>query len=340
MMPIHRRRLLRLGLGLGTMALLSRVPSAQALERTYRIYMVLGRGEGANEVAFKDYLARRGLRVDYVIRNTGGDVSKLPSIVEEIKKARPDLVYAWGTPQTRSLVGEYDNPEPQRFIRDIPVVFTYVAAPLDARIVRSLEVPGGNVTGTIHIAPMVAQVNTILAYRSITRLGVVYNQAERNSLLATESLRSEWRKRGLTLIEQAVPLTGGQPMAESIPGLIARCKAEGAEMLYIGPDTFIATTHAKLVADTAFALKLPSFSVTERIVRSESALLALSSSSYGIGRLTGVKAAQILLEGKKPGDIAVETLRRFSVVINMATAKAFAYYPPIGLLNLAEVIGI
>jgi putative ABC transport system substrate-binding protein len=340
MMWIHRRRMLHLGFGLGGMALLSHAPAVLASERTYRIFMVLGRGEGANETAFKDYLARRGMKVEYFIRNTGGDTTKLPDILDEIKQARPDLVYSWGTPQTRALVGDYNSAEPERFLRDIPIVFTFVAAPLDAKIVSNLEKPGGNVTGTIHIAPVVAQVNTILAYRPISRLGVVYNPAERNSLLAVESLRSEWRKRGLTLIEQPVPLNDGQPSQESIPDAITRCKEAGAQMLYVGPDTFIATTHSGLVADTALKLKLPTFSVTERIVRTDSALLALSSSSYGIGRLTGIKAAQILLEGKRPGDIPVETLRRFSVVINMTTAKTLSHYPPIDLLNIAEVVGI
>jgi putative ABC transport system substrate-binding protein len=56
-----------------------------------------------------------------------------------------------------------------------------------------------NVSGTIHIAPIVAQVNTMLAYRAIKRLGVVFNPAERNSVLAVEGLRQEWGKRGLTL---------------------------------------------------------------------------------------------------------------------------------------------
>ena len=111
-------------------------------------------------------------------------------------------------------------------------------------------------------------------------------------------------------------------------------------MLYLGPDTFITTTHRHLVATAALAERLPSFSVTELIVRSDRALFALSSSPYGIGRLTGVKAVQILLEGKSPGEIEVETLRRFSVLINMATAKELSCYPPLSLLNFAEVVGV
>lgn len=338
-----RRRMLLWGGAAGAAALTGGFPAMAAAEepqRPRRIFMVLGRGEGANEAGFKDYLARRGMRVDYTIRNTGGDSSRLPEIVAEIREQRPDLIYAWGTPQTRGLAGPWDAPDPARYIRDIPIVFTFVAAPVDAKIVRTLDRPGGNVTGTIHIAPVAAQVNTILAYRPITRLGVVFNPAERNSALAVDDLRDEWTRRGLTLIEAPAPLTDGKPDPADIPGLIAGCRDAGAEMLYVGPDTFIATTHRRLVADTALALKLPTFSVTELIVRADRGMFALSSSSYGIGRLTGVKAAQILLEGKSPGEIPVETLRRFSVVINMATVKELSWYPPLSLLNFAEVVGV
>ncbi len=341
MMFLSRRQWLRWGGAAGVTLLTGGLPVLAATpERTFRIHMVLGRGEGANEAGFKDYLARRGLRAEYTIHDAGGDPARIAAIVEELRSVRPDLIYTWGTPQTRGVVGSWDDPEPERYIRDIPVLFTFVAAPLDARIVPNLERPGGNVSGTIHIAPIVAQVNTILAYRPIKRLGVVFNPAERNSFLAVEGLRQEWGNRGLTLIEQPLPLTEGKPDPAAIPAMISGCRDQGAEMLYIGPDTFIATTHRTLVADTALALRLPSFSVTELIVRSDQGLFALSSSTYGIGRLTGVKAVQILLEGRSPGDLPVETLRRFSVVINMATAKALSFYPPLNLLNFAEVVGV
>ena len=109
---------------------------------------------------------------------------------------------------------------------------------MNARIVRSLGHPGRNVTGTIHIAPLPAQLNTLLAYRRIERLGVIYNPAEQNSVLAVEELRSEANRRGLTLLNRPVPLDpAGSPIAAALPGLVREVKARGAEMLYMGPDT-------------------------------------------------------------------------------------------------------
>lgn len=338
---LPRRKVLALGGLAGLASVVGAGPlRAAPTERVFRIFMVLGRGESSNEAGFKDYLARRGIRAEYTVRNPAGDPALIARAAAEIRDTRPDLVYTFGTPQTRGIVGPWDAPNPADFIRDIPVVFTFVANPVDSRIVRSLERPGGNVTGTVHIAPVAAQLNTILAYRPIKQLGTVYNPAERNAALAVADLREECGRRGVGLIELPAPLTEGKPDPTAVPDLIARCKAEGAEMLYIGPDTFIAGIHYKTVAQAALTHRLPTFSVTELIVRSDKGMLALASSTYGIGRFTGFKAAQILSDGKQAGDIPVETLRRFSVIINMSTVKALSYYPPIGLLNFAEVVGL
>lgn len=335
---LDRRSLLKLaaagGLVLPGSSLAATIP-----DKSFRITMVLGRGESDNEFGFKDYLGRRGIKADFTIRNTGGDMAKLPAIIEEIKDTRPDLIYSWGTPQTRALVGPYDSADPRKNVTDIPVVFTFVAAPIDAKIVPDLSRPGRNVTGTVHIAPIAVQLNTILAYRPIKRIGVVYNPQERNSVLTIEGLRAEAALRSLELVEEAVPLNErNEPIAAAVPELIARVAKRGAEVLYIGPDTFIAFHNRSVVAAEALRHRLPTFSVTELIVRTDKAMLALASSSYGIGRFTAFKAAQILLDGVSPADIPVETLKRFSVIINMATVRALEYYPPIGLLNFAEII--
>ncbi|MBP2230377.1 putative ABC transport system substrate-binding protein [Azospirillum agricola] len=334
---LDRRTLLKLAAA-GGIALPGRSRAAEP-GRNFRITMVLGRGESDNEFGFKDYLARRGVRADFTIRNTGGDASKLPAIIEEIKDTRPDLIYSWGTPQTRALVGPYDEADPKLHVTDIPVVFTFVAAPIDARIVPDLARPGRNVTGTVHIAPIAVQLNTILAYRPVRRVGVAYNPRERNSILTLEGLRAECGPRGLELLEEPVPLDDrGEPVAAAVPDCIARLAARGAEVLYIGPDTFIAFHNRSVVAAEALRHRLPTFSATELIVRTDKALLALASSAYGIGRFTAFKAAQILLDGARPADIPVETLKRFSVIINMATARALEHYPPVGLLNFAEIV--
>lgn len=314
-------------------------PAVAKAARRAHVFMVLGRGENDNETGFREELARRGIEASYTIRNTDGDPAALPAIIAEIRATRPDLVYSWGTPQTRALVGPHDAADPGAYIRDIPVVFTFVAAPLDAGIVSSLERPGGNVTGTIHIAPVNAQIATMLAWRPLRRLGVVFNPAERNSVLAVEALRPACAARGIALIKEPLPLdAAGRPAGETVPERVGSLAVRGAEMLYVGPDTFLGFTRRRDLAHAALAHRLPTFSVTEFIVRTEGALMSLAPSSLAIGKLTGAKAAQILNGEARPGDIPVETLKRFSVVINMKTARSLNLYPPMRLLDFAEIL--
>ncbi len=346
MITLSRRHLLGLAGAAGVAGALpagaagpNTLPAAAGTGRLFHIYMVLGRGEGDNEAGFKDYLRRRNIQARYTIRNPQGDLRQMAEIRADIHQQQPDLIYTYGTPQTLGIAGPWKDPDTADYITDIPVVFTYVASPVDAGIVRALDHPGRNATGTIHIAPMAVQFNTLLAYRKITRLGVLYNPAEHNSVLVVEELRRDAPKHDVTLLEAPVPLgSTGQPDAATLPALIHDLARQGAEMLYIGPDTFVAGINRQTVGMTALAARLPTFSVTEAIVRKNGALFGLTSSAFAIGRFTAFKAAKILVDGKTPNEIPVETLQRFSILINMPTARALEFYPPMGLLNLAEVI--
>jgi putative ABC transport system substrate-binding protein len=301
--------------------------------------MVLGRGESDNEAGFKDYLSRRQIRTEYVIRNTSGDSAQLPHIVAEIRETRPDIIYTWGTPQTLGVVGPYDAPDPTKFIRDIPVVFTFVTSPTGSKIVKDLDHPGGNATGTIHVAPISTQINTLLSYRNVSRIGVIFNPAELNSVLSINDLRAVCAEKKLTLIERPIPLVEeGRPDGRAIPALVADLSANKAEFLYVGPDTFVASVNREPLASAALANRLPTFSCTELIVRQNKALMGLVSSSFGLGQFTASKVADILLGRRSTADTPVETLHRFSLLINMQAAQELHFFPPISLINIAEVI--
>src|SRR3546814_2924607 len=76
--------------------------------RRYRISMVVPRDLGDTETGFQEYLARRNVDAEYVVRTTGGDAARTAAIVAEIETTRPDLVYCWGTPTTLGILGAYD----------------------------------------------------------------------------------------------------------------------------------------------------------------------------------------------------------------------------------------
>ncbi len=336
---IDRRSILAMGAGA---AIAPAAALGQAQDgsggRRYRIYMITYRGRTDVERGFEDYLAARKVPVDLIHRDANRDISRVAGFVEEIKQTRPDLVYTWGTPVTLGVVGPYDAADPARYVTDIPVVFTLVAAPVQAKIVPSLASSKRNVTGAFHVVPPATQIRAIQSYRPFDVLGALYTPTEQNSLVLVEELRRLGPEMGFRLVERRFTLgADGRPVADGYQQLLAEIKQAGATWLYLLPDTFFGTI-CDIVTPTALDLGLPGFASTELAIRQCGALAGLICRYYSIGQLTAWMAEQILVQHVPPASIPVQTLKRFSLIINIEVAKRLQLYPPLAMLNYAEII--
>lgn len=306
----------------------------------YRIHMVLPGVEGPQEQAFRYYLLEHDIEAEIVVHSTGDDPSRLPDIVAALKARKPDLIYTTGTPSTLGVAGRYDAPDDGRFIRDIPVVFTTVADPVAVGLMPSLDGPGGNVTGSSHLAPLQQQVSTILTYRAVRSIGMLYNPAELNAVLTMEALEPLLQGQGIRFLKSAVPLdAAGLPRPETVAGRIAALAGDGAEFLYIGPDTFVASRAGATVTQAALDHRLPSFAAVEASMRLlPGALLGLVSSETEQGLAAGYKAEQILVQGRDAGALPSHPLARHSLLVNVPVARALDLYPPMEIVTMAEFI--
>ncbi len=328
-----RRHLLSAGLALAA------APGALvARERPVRIFMILFRGTTPVERGFKDYFKTHGIEAEFIERDVALDVGKVPDLVAEARALKVDLIYTWGTPVTLAVVGKEKDVNPKRHVTDIPVVFTMVASPVGSGLVSASQSSGRNLTGTCHVVPLEQQLSALRAYRKFERVAVIFNPAEPNSVLSVEELRGAAPRSGFTLVERAVPLDGqGKPQPAALPGLIKALAEQKVQLLYLGPDSFLAA-HRQLVTEAALEQRLPSFSATEIALREGKALFGLVSGYENVGRLTAFKAAQILAQKMAPRDIPIETLARFSYLVNMSVAAELGQYPPLKVINFAEVI--
>jgi len=326
---LKRRDLLA---ALGAAALAARVPAAAAA-RPFRIYMATWRGMTDVEKGFQSYLEQHGVPVQYTWRDAGQNRARLADFQREAREMRPDLVYTWGTSATIGMAGTYDAPQ----LAGIPVVFALVADPVGSSIVRHLSGQERDVTGVYHVAPVSAQLEAIRAYRRFSRMGVLYNSAEPNSLAVAQELKSGLGRIGASLVEARFAMTAdGQPLAAGIEERVAQLKANGAQWLYLGPDTFLYTNLDK-VAAAAKREGLPTFATTESLIDTKAPVLAGLVSRYrAIGEFAAYKAEQILVGHQRARDVPVETLSRFVFIVRVEVAKALGFLPPITLLNYAE----
>lgn len=335
----RRSLILGLGGGLAGLGLPRRARAATPADgKMFKVFMVLFRGETEIEEGLRDYFRLRERNIDFVVRNIARDSSKLPEVVQEIKATRPDLVYTWGTGVTLGIAGRFDDPNPDKFIRDIPIVFAPVADPVGAGIVPRLASSGRNVTGVVHIAPVESQIKAIMAYRPLKKLGVLYNRLERNSVSNIEELTQLAPKLGFELLAEPVALdSAGQPSPDSVPPLVNQLAAKGTDFFYIGPDTFIGDQRDAYTG-SAIDAKVPVFTGTELEILHSNAMVGFVSRYRNVGQFAAYKVEQILWQGKSPAEIPIETLKRFSYIIRMSVAKKLGIYPPMKILRFAEIV--
>ncbi|MGZ5036953.1 MAG: ABC transporter substrate-binding protein [Usitatibacter sp.] len=311
---------------------------AQVTTRPYRIYAITFRGMTDVEKGFQDYFAARRIPVQITFRDLNRDNSRLPGFLEEIRRTKPDLVYTWGTGVTLGVAGTYDQVDPAVNITDIPIVFTLVAAPVLAKVVRDLKNPGRNVTGVFHVAPTEAQIRAMASYRPFKSLGIIYTPTEQNSVVVVEEVREVSKRLGFSVIAKPLKLDANKKVtAEGAPEMVRELKQQNVEWLYLPPDTYLGTIAQKVVIPAAMAVGLPAFASTEQLMET-GAVAGLVSRYHSIGQFTAYKAEQILVNKVPPSKIPVETLTRFALQVRMDIAEQLKLPPPLPMFNYAELI--
>ncbi len=311
----------------------------QAAEpRPYRITMVLYRGCEQACQGFKDYWSDHKIPVEIETLDVQSDLKKIPSFIAKIKASKPDLLVTWGTSVSLEMLGTVDNPNPEKYITDIPALFMIASTPVGSGLVQSLTSSGRNVSGTLYIVPVDTQLNVAKLYMPFKRVGFILNPLENNSKVVLEELRAAQKKFGFELIERVVPLdSAGKPDALSLPGLVQALAKEKVDFLYFAPDTFL-LLNRKVITRTAVDLNLPVLATSESVVQEADALFGVVNHYYTVGQLTASKAELILAKKVRPRDIPVVAPPGFSLVVNMRVASELKNYPPIRVLKVAEIV--
>ena len=302
----------------------------------HTIYAVLRHGETEVEVGFRDYLTRRGLSFRMTVHKLDTGFRTASDFIEEINRNPPDLIYTLGTGATTTILGAYNNDTPKDYVQNIPGLFALVAYPQEANIISSFENPGRPVTGVDFLAPVEAQLNTILAYRKFKTMAVIYDESATDPRINVEKLRQAVPDFGIKLIELPIPTSAdGQPDAASFPYLVAQAKDQGAEILYMGADPFL-VRHADMYTDAAIAAGLPTFTATQLPLTNSRALFGLVTDYYALGKQTAIQAEAILTKKKRAEAIPVSRLARYKLWINMDVAREVDLYPPMDMISIAD----
>ena len=256
-----------------------------------------------------------GVNVSFDVQNAQADSNNLSTMSNRFVNNKVDLVLAIATPAAQSIAS---------LTSDIPILFTAVTDPVDARLVASVEAPGGNVTGTNDMTPIAEQFDLLVKLAPDAKtVGIMYTSSEDNSVLQAEVAKAEAEKRGLAVVEQTV--TNANDVQQAAQSLVGKCDA-----IYIPTDNTLASAIPTLGA-VAEEAKIPVICGEANMVTG-GGFATLGINYFNLGYQTGEMAVRVL-NGESTATMPVESLKVFDFTINGNVADSIGITVPEDLLE-------
>jgi len=272
---------------------------------------------------FIEGLAEEGFNeenIEFIEQNAQADFATAQSIAQQFKSNNLDLILAIATPNAQAAAN---------VIKDTPVLFTAVTDPVEAGIVQSMEVPGGNLTGTTDMNPVAQQIELIREFLpEITDLGVLYNPGEVNSVVQVDLLKKVTSEMGIKLHEGTVSNSSEVSLAAS--SLIGDVDA-----IYVPTDNIIVSALPSVLNITN-QNNIPVFASENGQVR-QGSIATLGIDYRLLGIQTGKMAARIL-NGAETAEMAVESSDELKLYLNTKAAENLGLEIPAAVLDRADVI--
>ncbi|MGC8120451.1 ABC transporter substrate-binding protein [Marinobacter sp. VGCF2001] len=272
----------------------------------------------------KDELAERGYREGENLRlmheSAQGNSAIASQIARKFVGESPDVIVAIATPSAQTVAAA---------ARNIPVVFSAVTDPVAAKLVKSWEAPGANITGVSDMLPIEKHLDMLQrAMPDAKRIGTVYNPGEANAAALIELLEERLQARGMELVKGAATKTS------EVLGA-ARSLVGKADAIYLTTDNTVISA-AEAVVSVGERADIPVFAADTATV-ARGAVAALGFDYYNHGRQTGAMVARIL-EGAGTADMPVETMEELDLFVNPAAGERMGITLPDSLIQDAKEV--
>lgn len=261
--------------------------------------------------------------VSFDDQNAQGDGSNCTTIADKFVNDNVDLIFAIATPPAQAVANK---------TTEIPIVLSAVTDPASAKLVKTNEKPGGNVTGTSDLTPVAEQLDLLQQLMpNAKKIGIMYCNAEDNSIFQANIAKEECKKRNLAFIDKSV--TDSNQIQQVTESLIGKVDA-----IYIPTDNLLAEGMAT-VAQVANENNLPCI-VGEGGMVKNGGLATYGIDYYNLGYRAGLQAVKILKGETKPANMAIEYLpaKECELTINEAVAKKLNISIPEELKSKAKMV--
>ena len=244
------------------------------------------------------YVEEKNIRVEY--REAALD-AEYNGVMAELVNRKVDVIVAANVAAAVAAA---------RATNAIPIVMLAVNDPVGVGVVKSLERPGTNVTGTTMYAPQLIGERLRILRRivpGLDRVAMALNGNNANNAAQFELLRSEAQKLGIDVR----PLDIRKP--DDVDAAFDVALAFGAKALVNAVDTFINSQRFALAAGAA-KYNLP-IVYTDAEYVSAGGLMALGPGHYE-GYHGAARYVDKIFRGANPAELAIAGPTRFTLSVN------------------------
>ena len=280
--------------------------------------------DAANK-GFVDGLKKRGYEegknIEIDRQNAQADQSNLANISQRFISNKANLICAIATPAAQTVANA---------TKDIPIVGTAITDYVSAKLVKSNEKPGGNVTGTSDMNPIKEQVDLLMKFcPNAKTVGVIYCSSEVNSEVQVKAMKEYAESKGLTV--KVATISTVNDIQQAAQSLVSKVDA-----FYAPTDNVLASAMPTLLSVTDPAKK-PVICGEENMVKA-GGLATYGIDYYKLGLQTGDMGADILDGKKKPADMPIQTAKDLKASVNKKSADALGVKIPDDVMKSAEII--
>jgi putative tryptophan/tyrosine transport system substrate-binding protein len=268
------------------------------------------------------HIEGRNLIVEY--RWADGRYERLSIFAAELVRRQVSVIATTGGPQpARAALAATST---------IPIVFTSGSDPVEDGLVKSLNRPGGNATGSHVFTTSLGPKRLELLRELVPKAGTVGFLVNPNSQVAEIQVKGVIEAaRSFGQQVHVLSASTAEEIEQAFVGLVQR----GAGALLMSADLFFQVQRDQLVA-LAARHRLPVMYEWPEFVRA-GGLISYATLRADAFIQSGIYVGRIL-NGAKPADLPVVQSTRFELTINLKTAMALGLEIPPTLIARADEV--
>ena len=263
-----------------------------------------------------------GKNVTILPRYAHGDSAQFPALLRELIAFNVDVLF----------VGHTAIPAAMQLTKTIPIVAPTMDDPVGAGFVASLARPGGNLTGGSMLKLETASKRLELAMEvvpGLRRAELMYEASGFQASVANE-FRTLAQGFGVTLHPVGVH------NLDEIEVALKTMKRNRPQTLFLWGTPMMYVHGGRIIAECA-SYKVPVISDAGREFAEAGALLSYAANYHEMWKRSAVYVDKIL-KGANPGDLPIEQPTKFTLIVNLKTAKALGITIPQSILLRADEV--